>query len=471
MSPVRELPNEAHVINLGLPDFAAAVAAQGAEAIQVDWRLPASGDPASVAALTALYGARSIAIDAANAEIVRRLDKGTPFLTGVAPAGEVVPGLGDRMLLHAGPPIAYEQVCDPMRRSMRAAVVAEGWAADLGAAEELLARGDIALDAANDHSTVVPMVTALGPTTPVWIADNADAGTRGFAPVNQGPGDVAWFGRESQGAIDRLVFLRDVVQPRFARMLDEVGPIDIMSLASQGVQMGDDVHIRTQATTNLLIRNVLPAISRLGKDSESVAMSEFLATSHLFFLTIAMAGAKSLTLAAEQVTGGTVVTTMARNGTTFGVKLAGSASWHECDAPPVADALYYSGYSESDAAKDVGDSAVLELVGLGGAAAAASPAVAGFLGGSMDDAVRATSEMITICLSESTRFKLPILGFRGSPLGVDARRVVETGVRPKVTTGVLHASSGVGQIGAGVATAPIEGFREALLLLAAGPRD
>lgn len=468
MSAVRHLPTEARVVNLGLPDFASAVTAQGAEAVQVDWSLPAGGDSESVAALTTLYGSRSVAIDQANAEIVRRLDKGTPFLTGVAPARDVIPGLDGRMLLHAGPPIAYEDVCDPLRRSMRAAVVAEGWAVDLSGAEELLAGGDIALDAANDHGTVVPMVTALGPTTPVWIADNVEGGTRGFAPVNQGPGDVAWFGRESQGAIDRLVFLRDVVQPRFARILEEVGPIDIMSLAGQGVQMGDDVHIRTQATTNLLIRNVLPAIVRLGKDPESLAMSEFLATSHLFFLTIAMAGAKSLTLAAEQVVGGTVVTTMARNGTTFGVKLAGSSTWHVCEAPPVGDALYYSGYSESDAAKDVGDSAVLELVGLGGAAAAASPAVAGFLGGSMDDAVRATNEMITVCLAESSRFKLPILGFRGTPIAVDVRRVVETGVRPKVTTGVLHVSSGVGQIGAGVATAPLEGFREALLLLAEG---
>jgi hypothetical protein len=468
MSPVRELPSDAHVVNFGLPDFAAAISAQGAEAVQVDWSIPAGGDPASVGALTTLYGSRSIAIDEANAEVVRRLDKGTPFLTGVAPARDVIPGMDGRMLLHAGPPISYEDVCDPMRRSMRAAVVAEGWAVDLSGAEDLLARGVISLDAANDHGTVVPMVTALGPTTPVWIADNAEGGTRAFAPVNQGPGDVAWFGRESQGAIDRLLFLRDVVQPRFARILDDVGPVDIMSLASQGVQMGDDVHIRTQATTNLLIRNVLPAIARLGKDPESVSMSEFLATSHLFFLTIAMAGAKSLTLAAEQVEGGTVVTTMARNGTTFGVKLAGSPTWHVCEAPTVGDALYYSGYSESDAARDVGDSAVLELVGLGGAAAAASPAVAGFLGGSMDDAVRATSEMTTICLAESTRFKLPILGFRGSPIAVDARRVVETGVRPKVTTGVLHVSSGVGQIGAGVATAPLEGFREALLLLAGG---
>ena len=466
MSSVRTLPTSAQVVNLGLPAFTEAVLAQGSEALQVDWSIPAGGDPASVAALTTLYGTRSVAIDEANAEIVRLLDRGTPFLSGVAPAREVVPGMGERMLLHSGPPIAYADVCDPMRRSMRAAVVAEGWAVDVEAAEKLLAQGDIALDAANDHATVVPMVTALGPTTPMWIADNTDAGTRGFAPVNQGPGDVAWFGRESQAAIDRLMFLRDVVQPRFAQIIDQVGPIDIMSLAGQGVQMGDDVHLRTQATTNLLIRNLLPSIAGLGNDPESVAMSRFLATCHLFFLTIAMAGAKSLTLAAEKVKGGTVVTTMARNGTTFGVKIAGSDTWHICEAPPVGNALYYSGYTEADAARDVGDSAVLELIGLGGAAAAGSPAVAGFLGGSMEDAARATREMRRICLAESTRFKLPTMDFSGTPVGVDVRKVVETGIRPKVTTGVLHVSSGAGQIGAGVATAPMEGFTAALLDLA-----
>jgi hypothetical protein len=235
-----------------------------------------------------------------------------------------------------------------------------------------------------------------------------------------------------------------------------------MSLAAQGVPMGDDVHLRTQATTNLLIRTLLPHLVALGNDPETVAMAEFLGNSHLFFLTIAMAGAKSLTLSAESVSG----STMARNGTTFGVKVAGSQEWHICDAPPVADALYYSGYSEADAALDIGDSAVLELVGLGGAAAAASPAVAGFLGGSMADAARATEEMREICLGTSSRFKLPPLDFTGSPLGVDVRLVDETGIRPKVTTGILHVSSGAGQIGAGVATAPVEGFRDVLLRLA-----
>jgi len=461
MSQVRSLPTRASVVNVGLPSFGEAAAAQGAEVTQVDWTIPAGGEPALVRALTQLHGPASLSIDEANAEVIRRLDGGVPTLVDTLPARGTVPGLGDRMLLHSGPPQEYAEVCDPLRRSMRAAVVAEGWADDVDGAERLLAGGQVALGAANDHSTVVPMATALGPTTPVWVVRNGDICA--YAPINQGPGDVAWFGRESQQAIDRLVFLREVVQPRFSQMLQQNGPIDVMSLAAQAVQMGDDVHVRTQAATNLLIRTLLPHVAALGNDRESVAMAEFLSTTHLFFLTIAMAGAKSLTLSAESVTGSTIVTTMARNGTTFGVKLAGSPTWHTCPAPPVGDALYYSGYTEADAALDIGDSAVLELVGLGAAAAAASPAVAGFLGGSMADAARATDDMRRICAGTSSRFTLPPLDFVGSPVGVDVRKVVETGVRPRITTGVLHVSSGAGQIGAGVATAPAEAFESLLL--------
>jgi hypothetical protein len=254
--------------------------------------------------------------------------------------------------------------------------------------------------------------------------------------------------------------------PRLKKILaalnDSKGPLDIMSMAAQGVQMGDDVHMRTQATTNLLVRDMLPFIAALGDDEGSLEFADYLSKNHLFFLTIAMAAAKSLTLSAEQVPNSTVVTSMARNGTTFGVKVGASPTWHITDAPAVADALYYAGFNDQDAALDIGDSAVLELVGLGGAAAAGSPAVAAFLGGSMSDAARATDEMTRVCLADSTRFRIPVQGFRGTPLAVDVRKVVETGIRPKVTTGVLHRSSGGGQIGAGVATAPIEGFRAGL---------
>lgn len=460
---LHKLPQNASVINVGLPLFAEAIREQDAEVIHVDWRVPSGNSPVLLRALTDSYAMNSLEYDKANAEAIRRIDKGVPMLIGVASARDALPALPDRTLLHAGPPIAYEFVCDPVRRSMRAATVAEGWAKDVETADRLLAEGSVALAAANDHGTVVPMASAIGPTTPVWIAENAESGTVGFAPVNQGPGDVPWFGRESPAAIERLIFLREVAQPRIAQILKESGPIDILSLASQGVQMGDDVHMRTQATTNLLIRDVLTSIVRLGNDEGSVAFAHYLSKNHLFFLTIAMAAAKSLMLAAQQVSGSTIVTTMARNGTTFGVKVGDSPRWHICPAPPVADALYYAGFSSEDAALDMGDSAVLELIGLGGAAAAGSPAVAAFLGGSMSDAARATEDMRRICVSESSRFKLPTMSFRGTPLGVDVRKVVETGISPKVTTGILHRSSGSGQIGAGVATAPLEGFEQALV--------
>jgi hypothetical protein len=463
-----DLPREISVVNIGLPLFADAIRDQGRPVAQVEWRIPAEGDPDAVAALRRTYGTRSAAIDTANAEVVRRLDEGVPQLVGIEPAESVLPGIDDRTILHSGPPIAWPDICDPLRRSIRAAVMAEGWADTPEEATALIEMGSVRLEPANHHDTVVPMASAIGPSAPVYVVDNAAGETRAYSPINQGPGQVPWFGMETPLAVERLVFLRQVAGPLLARAIDESGPIDIFSLVAQGVQMGDDVHMRTQATNNLLIRHLLPQLMSLG-GGEAQALAKFLAGNHLFFLNIAMAGAKALTMWAEQVDGSSVVTSMARNGTTFGIRLPGSATqaqeWFVTDAPPIGRALYQSGFGPDDAAPDIGDSAVLELVGLGGPAAAASPAVAGFLGGSMDDAVAATEDMERICAGRSSRFKLPILGFRGTPVGIDVRKVVETGITPRINTGILHASAGSGQIGAGVAEAPVACFREALLAL------
>ncbi|MDQ1358119.1 MAG: hypothetical protein QOG44_2492 [Acidimicrobiaceae bacterium] len=465
-----ELPREISVVNIGLPLFADAIRAQGRPVAQVEWRIPAEGDTDAIAALRRTYGTRTAAIDKANAEVVRRLDEGVPQLMGIEAAASVLPDIDDRTVLHSGPPIAWSDICDPLRRSIRAAVMAEGWATTPDEATALVEMGSVRLEPANHHDTVVPMASAIGPSAPVFIVDNAAGGTRAYAPINQGPGQVAWFGMETPAAVERLVFLRQVAGPLLARAIAGSGPIDIFSLVAQGVQMGDDVHMRTQATNNLLIRHLLPQLMSLG-GTDAQALAKFLAGNHLFFLNIAMAGAKTLTLWAEQVDGSSVVTSMARNGTTFGIRLAGSQSheWFTTASPPIGRALYQSGFGPDDAAPDIGDSAVLELVGLGGPAAAASPAVAGFLGGSMSDAIAATEDMERICAGRSTRFKLPILGFRGTPVGVDVRKVVETGITPRINTGILHASAGTGQIGAGVAEAPVACFREALLALSNRP--
>ena len=194
---VPTFPESANVVNVGLALFAEAVSAQGRPVAVVDWRIPAGGDADLVASLSRLYGRRSAVIDQANAEVVRRLDEGTPQLVDVAAARSVVPGFGDQMLLHCGPPIAYADACDPLRRSMRAATVAEGWAATVDEADRLLGSGEIELAAANEHDAVVPMVTALGPSQPVWVAENPVGANRAFAPLNQGPGETPWFGRDT----------------------------------------------------------------------------------------------------------------------------------------------------------------------------------------------------------------------------------------------------------------------------------
>jgi hypothetical protein len=466
MSRTLVLPATVEVVNVGLPAFADAVRAQDRPVQQVDWRIPADGDVGAVAALTTLYGDAAETVDAANTEVVRRLNEGVPQLVEVSTAGAALPGFEGRLVLHCGPPLPYAEHCDPLRRSIRAAVVAEGWAVDVAEADTLLREGRVLLDAANHHDAVVPMASAIGPSQPVIVVEHREGGTRAFSALNQGPGDVAWFGRDTDAAIARLRFLAEVAGPAVTKILRQAGPLDILAIAAQGITMGDDMHMRTQAATNLLTRTWLPHIAAL-PDAVRTPFAEYLAGNHLFFLNLAMAAAKSLQLWAGQVADSSIVTTMSRNGTTFGIKLAGSPQWHITDSPPVGDALYYSGYGPECSAPDIGDSAVLELTGMGGPAAGGSAAVAAFLGGTMADAAAATEAFRSICVGTSSRFTLPPMDFAGTPLGVDARRVVELNVRPKVTTGILHASSGVGQVGAGVATAPLACFTDAVSELAA----
>jgi hypothetical protein len=455
------LPQRVGVVNAGLPLFADAIREQGAPVISVDWRVPAGGDPAAVAALSRLYGIHAERIEAANARAVRRLDQGTPLLVGVTTVADVVPGLPGRTLLHCGPPVSYADAPDPLQRSMRAAVVAEGWAGNLAHADSLLARDAVALAPANEHRIVVPMASALSPSAPLYEAVTEAGGTTGYAPISQGPGEVAWFGHATQASIARLVFLREVAAPVISQILAGSGPLDVLALAAQAVQMGDDVHVRTQAATNLLIRDWLPYLTELG-GAASAAFARFLSGNHLFFLTLAMAAARSLTEWAAQVPDASLVTTMARNGTTFGIRLPGSDRWFVTDAPEVGHALYHPGQGPETSARDIGDSAVLELCGLGAAAAAGSPAVAQLLGGKLSAAAGLTRRLAEVCAGTSSRFKIPVLDNAGTPLGVDVRKVVELGVTPAVTTGILHRWAGTGQTGAGVAEAPLSCFTQAL---------
>jgi hypothetical protein len=451
------LPHQVEAVNLGLATFADALRAQGAPVVEIDWRPPAGGDPSLLAVLERLWGEHGDRIGAANARLVERVEGCSPCAVGVEPAGEVVPGLRDGMLLHSGPPLEWARVCDPQRRALLAAVVFEGWAADRGQAARMLDAGEIALEPGNEHDHVGPMTGVCSPSMPVWLVEGE--GARAFSTLNEGPGHTLWFGVGDDEAVERLRFFRDELGPTLARMLAFRGPVDVFALAAQGLNMGDELHMRSQATGNLLIRDLAPAFAALGGESSA----RFVAGNHHFFLNLTMAACKCAWLAAGGEEGSSVVSLIARNGKEMGLQLAGlPGRWFTAPAAPVQDTLLREGYRAADAALDIGDSAVIECTGLGGMALAAAPAVAAFFGGDAAAAAARTELMRQICTARSSRFTITA---RGTPVGIDARLVAELGITPQITTGVLHGSSGAGQIGAGVAHQPVEPFRAVVAAL------
>lgn len=459
-----EILDRVSAVNVGLAAFADALASQGAPVIDVEWRPPAAGDAATVRALERLWGVHGSAVARANADAVARIESAQPCAVTVAPAREVLPILTeDRILLHSGTAIEWERVCDPQRRALIAACLFEEWARSRDEASRLLDTGRIALVPGNDHGHVGPMTGVCSPSMPVWVVSDEASGTRAYSTFNEGPGHTLWFGVGDDESIERLRFFRDELGPLMSKILEREGPIDVFSLAAQGLQMGDELHMRSQATGNLLIRRLLPGFAALGGERSA----RFIAGNHHFYLTLTMAAAKCASLAATGIRGSSVVNLITRNGTDMALQIAGlPGRWFGAPAAPVQDALLREGYEEDEAARDIGDSAVIECIGLGGMAVAAAPAVAAFFGGGAADAVARTELMSQITVTRSERFTIPALDFSGAPVGIDARLAAELDITPQITTGVLHASSGAGQIGAGVAHQPIEPFRAAVLALA-----
>jgi len=453
------------VINIGLDSFAEALRRQGVEVAEVDWRPPAGGDPKLVALLARLTNGR---VEAANRETVERMQRARPLLVDVALASEVIPGLTPRTVLHAGPAIAWGRMCGPQRRAVLGAVVFEGWTRDAREAERLIEAGEVVLSPCNDHTAVGPMTGIISPSMPVLVVRNEPFGNLAFSTFNEGRGKALWFGIWDEGTLERLRWLRDVLAPAFRAAVRRLGGLDLYAIIAQGLQMGDECHARSAACTSLLVKAIVPPMLDAGVSSETVAaIVRALADNNHFFLNFTMAACKATADAAHGVPGSTVVTGMTRNGVDFGLRVSGLGDrWIIAPAARMDEAIYYTGYSAADAAGDIGDSAILEVVGLGGMAIAAAPTVAAFVGGSLADEVAAVRGLRAVTAATHGKFTLPTMGFEGTPLGIDVRKVVETGIVPFIDTGAVHETSEtVGQIGAGVARVPLAAFQEALLAL------
>jgi Protein of unknown function (DUF1116) len=161
-----------------------------------------------------------------------------------------------------------------------------------------------------------------------------------------------------------------------------------------------------------------------------------------------------------------MVVAMSRNGTDFGIQVAGTGDEWFTGPAQVADGLYLGDYGPDDANPDIGDSAITETAGLGGFAMATAPAIVRFVGGSVPDALATTRRMHEITLGENPRWSVPVLEFQGVPSGIDVSKVCRTGILPQINTGMAGRVAGVGQVGAGLVTPPAEIFPKALARLA-----
>ena len=461
-------PDGVRAVNVGLEMFAQPLTASGATVAKLDWRPPAEGDRALGLLLARLeddpddpIGRR---VAAANATAVERLLAAQPMLVDVQPARDAL-GLGDRQLLHAGPPIAWDRMCGPVQGAVIGAILFEGWATTPDAAAALVNAGRIDLSPCHHHAAVGPMAGVISPTMPVVIVENAAAGTRACATLNEGLGKVLRFGAYDPSVLARLRWFADVLGPALATALRSSGPLDLRSLTGQALQMGDEGHNRNVAATSLFTRSMAPAIVRTCDPSTAVEVLDFLRGNDHFFLNLSMAACKSALDAAHGIAGSTVITAMARNGVEFGVRMSGTGDTWFTEPVSVPDGLYFPGYGPDDANPDLGDSAITETFGIGGFAMAAAPAIVRFVGGGPADALEFTRLMGRITLARNPSYALPPLGFIGTPTGIDARRVVDSGIAPVINTGIAHRQAGIGQIGAGIARAPLACFGAALIEL------
>ncbi|MDJ0982774.1 MAG: DUF1116 domain-containing protein [Kiloniellales bacterium] len=407
-------------------------------------------------------------IDSANREALRRMLGGDPILRDVLPAGEAIPGLKEGMILHAGPPIGWDRMCGPMRGAVTGIAVFEGWAPDLEAAAEMAA-GDAFEFHPNHHFDAVgPMTGMTTLSQPVMLVENRAFGNRAYCTLNEGLGKVMRFGGNDAEVLTRLAWLRDDFGPAMGAALRDGEGVALKHLVARGLAMGDEMHQRNVACSGLLLRELAPALACSARNGNTLAAAlAFIGGNDQFFLNVAMAMGKAIMDPVRDIEASSVVTAMCRNGTDFGIRVSGTGDTWFTAPVEMPEGLYFPGYTAADANPDMGDSTIVETIGLGGFAMGAAPAVAGFVGaGAASAAGNFTRRMREITLDENPEWTIPAMDYVGVPSGIDLRLVVDTGLAPTINTGIAHKEPGVGQVGAGIVRAPMKCFEMALLAFA-----
>ena len=402
-------------------------------------------------------------INQANAEALKRILGAQPTLVGMGTAGEDIPGMTKKTILHAGPPVTWDKMCGPVRGAVIGGLIYEGLAANKEEAEKLAASGEITFDSCHHHNAVGPMAGIVTYSMPVWKVVNKTSGNYAYCTVNEGLGKVLRFGAFGDEVIDRLKWIQNEFYPIVKEAIAIHREINLKTMIAQVLQMGDEGHNRNKAGTSLLIRELAPAIAQTHFPLEKIVkVLEFLNSNDHTFLNLTMPACKSTMDPVGNIPYCTIVYTMARNGTEFGIRVSGFGNrWFTAPAE-IIDGLYFPGYTQADANPDVGDSCITETTGIGGFCMAAAPAIVQFVGGTVADSIKYSTQMYEITEGEGNTYQIPALNFRGSARGIDIRKVIETGIRPIINTGIAHKDMGVGQVGAGIVSPPMKCFEDAL---------
>lgn len=406
-------------------------------------------------------------INAANQEALGRILAAQPVLVGVGRALDLIPGMAPDLILHAGPPITWERMSGPLRGAIIGGLIIEGRAETEAEAVALVERGLVRFEPCHHHAAVGPMAGVTTASMPVYIIENRAAGNRAYSNFNEGYGKVLRYGAYSEEVLARLRWINGTLAPAVGEALRRAGGLDMKALIAQQLTMGDEGHNRNRAGSAIFGRLLAPHLARAGLSPETLEqVLRYFADNDLAVLNPVMAACKATMDAAQGIAGSTVVTCMARNGTDFGIRISGLGDrWFTAPAT-VPVGLYFPGFSSADANPDIGDSTITETAGIGAFAMAAAPAIVKFVGGTPAEAAAATLEMYEITVGENPAFGLPPLDFRGTPTGIDIRKVVRTGITPRINTGIAHRMPGVGQVGAGLVRPPMVCFEQALEAMA-----
>ena len=461
------LSEKPKVINIGLKSFAEVVESFGCEVVQYDWMPPAGGNVELIKTLNFLRNYEGFDIDEANRSVIAKVVASQPVIKDVVPAKSVIKELNEgKVILHAGPPIQYENMPDPVQGSCVGAALFEGWASTEEEARKILASGEVTFIPCHHVKAVGPMGGITSANMPVFVVENTTDGNEAYCTMNEGIGKVLRFGAYSKEVVDRLLWMKNVLGPTLGKAIRTLGGLNVNPLVAKAIAMGDEFHQRNIAASLAFLKEVSPVITKMEMDDKDrYDVIKFLADTDQFFLNIMMATGKAVMDGARQITDGTVVTAMCRNGVEFGIRISGMGD--EWFTAPVntPQGLYFTGYDGEDACPDMGDSAITETLGVGGMAMIAAPAVTRFVGG-YEDALRTSTEMTEITIDRNPNFIIPNWNFQGTCLGIDARLVVEKGITPVINTGIAHKIAGYGQIGAGTVHPPIECFEKAIVAYA-----